>query len=151
MNARAIRRLMEGLPNDPLSITANVTLNAAELLTGRIFLLNAATVTVKIPKANGSGTTLTFIVQTIATSQIIQTALSTDLFIGSIFIGVADATTGRIENANGSSNNILTMDGAHKGGANKGDLIEFIDVAAGIWAVFGNITGTATVTNPFTP
>jgi hypothetical protein len=150
MNARAMKRLNLGLPNDPFSITTS-TFQADISYHQRYLLLNrAAGIAVKIPAANGSGTLLTFIVQKVTTGSpfyVISTNPSTDNFQGSIAVNLDASTAEAFKTA--SNSNTITINGTTTGGVTIGDQIELVDIAAGVWAVTGSIIGSGSIATPF--
>lgn len=155
MNARAMHRLLEGLPNDPISLTASVTLNATELLTWRLILLNSATgLTLTLPRANGSGTSLLIIVLTAITSgtYVIKRGLSTDVINGVANVavsGTAGASEHFFTTNSGSQSNTITLNGSTQGGNSIGDQIELYDCAAGQWIVQAVVTSSGSPATPF--
>jgi len=150
MNARAMKRLNLGLPNDPFSITTS-TFQATIDYHGRYLLLNRALGTaLKLPAANGSGTLITIIVQKVPTTtpcDVISTNPSTDIFAGSI-TNAATTGNGKLW-ATGTTDNTITLNGTTTGGVSIGDQIELVDIAAGIWAVVGTIVASGTIATPF--
>lgn len=154
MNARAMRRLLEGLPNDPFQVTVTTTFQlVSPTMWGKIIVANlAGTVTIQLPVSTGSGFFFELYVGTnsAGNTTIVQRGLSTDRFQGSVFIGVHNATTGKVFQANQVSNaNTLTLNGTTQGGVSIGDTVEFTDIAAGIWAVQGTVVGSGSIATPF--
>jgi hypothetical protein len=155
MNVRALRRFQDALPNDPLIVTASKTL--AELDGWRYILLSAAAgLTITLPAAKGTGKQYWFAVKTLLSSNsyIIKCASSSDLFYGGVSINVDTANTGKWFVATGGPNSnanagTLTLDGAHQGGGSIGDFVYLVDAATNVWMAEGELTGTATVTTPW--
>ena len=121
---------------------------------GRITLLSLlAGFTVTLPPAIGSGVIYRAQVGIVRTSgnYIIQAASSSDNMEGLIFIadgGSSDAVLGFPTTSNTSDT--VTMNAASTGGLTIGDWIEFVDAAANIWHVRGQLTGTGgSVATPF--
>lgn len=153
MNARAMRRLLEGLPNDPYQITVTATFQVVNPIHyGRILVPNlAGTVTIQLPNATGSGMYFEVYVGTNSAGQtvIVQRGISTDRLQGSVFIGVHNATTGKVFQASQTTNaNTVTLNGTTQGGVSIGDTLLFTDIATGIWAIQGTVVGTTPAT-PF--
>ncbi len=146
MNARAMTRLMEGLPSKALAVTTSTFQADIQMHLTPIVLSRGAGVAMKMPRANGSGTIL-IVIQGIVTTtpfNVITTNPSaTDLFAGSITTGVDNATTGKdwMTVAGASGSNTITLNSTTTGGATIGDQLYFIDIAAGIWAVAGSVIG----------
>ena len=146
MNARAMKRLQLGLPGDPLILAGNFT--ATIDLHERIIVLNAATMTVTLPRANGSGTYLEFCLGIAAVSMIIKRGISTDVIRGNIFVGIDNSTSGK-SFASASTSNTITLNGSTTGGANIGDSLVLVDQQAGVWSVAASIIGSGGIATPF--
>lgn len=154
MNARAMRRLMEALPNDPFQITGSATF---QLLTpgnyGRILVPNfAGTVTIQLPLATGSGFWFEVYLGTNSAGQttVVQRGISTDRMQGSVFIGIHNSTSGKVFQASQTSNaNTCTLNGTTQGGVSVGDTLLLTDIASGIWAIQGTVVGSGTIATPF--
>lgn len=149
MNARAIRRFQEALPNDPV-IVSTATFQMDISMTERITRIDVATTTITLPQANGSGTYLQFILGIVAVSVIIKRALAADRFQGSLQTEIDTAATGKSWQANSTTNaNTITLNGSTTGGATIGDSIVLIDIKSGIWAVYGSVMASGGIATPF--
>lgn len=106
--------------------------------------------TITLPPATGSGTRLRFITRTAATSgsNVVKAQNSTDVMIGSLDVSIAAGGALSSFQAAAASDTI-TMNRTTTGGAVAGDVIEMEDVASGVWAVRGVLTGTAAPATPF--
>lgn len=128
---------------------------SAPAQTGKMFSINGfnalAGTTFTLPAATGSGTRLMFYVNTLATSlsHILQTNPLTDFFIG-IISGMNNSTGAQVAFAAASTSNTITLNRAGTGSVTKGEWIEVIDVAAGLWLVRGMLSASgAAFTTPF--
>jgi len=149
MNARGTTRLLEALPNDPV-LVATATFQVDISMTRRIIVVNAATSTLTLPQANGSGTYLTFILGIVAVSVIYKRALAADRYQGSIQTEIDTNNTGKTWQANSTTNaNTVTLNGSTTGGATIGDTVFFTDIAKGVWAVWGSVIGSGAIATPF--
>lgn len=150
MNARAMKRLNLGLPNDPFHITTS-TFQATIDYHQRILVLDSTSaITVSLPKANGSGCELTFILAKNSAgvaSNIIKRNPSTDIIQGSIAVNL-DASTAEAFKA-ASTSNTVTLNGTTTGGVATGDTLFFFDIAAGVWVVTGSVIGSGSIATPF--
>jgi hypothetical protein len=151
MNARAIRRFLKQLPNDVLQIASTGTTQLdGDELANRIIALNvAAGATVSFPRTTGSGMTFWVVVLKVSTTgYILDCDPTTDGFYGSISVNLTGSTSTGFASGT-SSNNVITLNGTTTGGSQIGDTLQFIDLAAGTWAVSGDIIGTGSVATPF--
>ena len=109
----------------------------------------AAGVVVTLPAATGTGDIYKFFVNTTVTSNSykVQVANATDVICGLAF---GDDGDGEPANAwaSGATSDTITMDGSTQGGL-KGDSIEIIDVATGLFSCKVFITQTGTEATPF--
>jgi hypothetical protein len=144
MNARAMTRLMEGLPNS-VALINTATFNALIDHHLRTLYINLATTTITLPKANGSGTRLLFVVGLTATSIVISRAVSADVMAGVIYSYVSGTVSAFIP---GATDNTFTLNGTTKGGL-KGDTIELVDTATNFWAIRANLQNTGSAATPF--
>ena len=106
--------------------------------------------TVTLPAATGSGRKYRFIVGVTATgSKVIQVANSTDEFAGIVYQVDTDTGDALVAYPAVASDNYdtVTLNGTTTGGL-AGDVIEVIDVAAGLYAISGDTAGTGTVATP---
>ncbi len=133
-----------------------VTLTAATTLTaplhaGRVILLSLlAGFTTTLPAARGSGDAYHFKVGIVRTSNsyIIAVASSSDTMAGPV--SMVDTDDDNMEGfaASGTSDTI-TMNATTTGGVTIGDWIELVDVAANLWHVSGQLTGSGNLLTPF--
>ena len=151
MNARGLRRLLQGLPNDVFLVSATgTTQRIGSEIDGRVIGLNvAAGATVSFPRTTGSGICFWVVVLKVSTTgYILNCDPTTDGFFGSISVNLTGSTSTGFASGT-SSNNIITLNGTTTGGSQIGDTLQFIDLAAGTWAVSGDIIGTGSVATPF--
>lgn len=152
MNVRALRRFQEALPNDPLVVSA-ITGTSLQLvsdnITQRVVVLSAVAGLnyIALPKATGSGCTITFVVGKLLTSNsYIIKCSGSDVYNGSVNVYTSAGTAKLFIS---TANATLTLDGAHQGAGAIGDYIQVWDILSGIWAIDGNQLGTSAVTTPF--
>ena len=132
------------------AITLNSSFSGIPLILDR-----AAGVVVTLQAATGTGDTYKFYVKTTVTSNSykIQVANGTDIMSGVAF-GSDDETplsgtpTAIDMWTAGASDDTFTMDGSTKGGK-KGNHVEILDMAAGMFHVRAVLTQTATEVTPF--
>lgn len=130
-----------------VSLTANTTLTSSQ--TGVTFILNAlAGLTVTLP-APVVGTTFTFYVGTVPTSNAykIITDASTTFLAGGIYVDKALTIT-RYD-ANGSTIRSISLNGTTTGGATIGDSITLVCVTATQWSIQGTYSASGTLATPF--
>ena len=133
-----------------VAVTGNVTATSAANA-GRINLLNvAAGATVTLPAATGTGNVYRFAVQTTVTSNsyIVKVANSTDVMAGRAIVLTDNASDAMIGYETASDTDTITLNGTTKGGY-KGDTIELVDIASGLWLVTVNTSATGTEATPF--
>lgn len=127
----------------PKNFTASATLTRADAQT--VLTVNAAAgLTLTLPAATGLGDLYRIVIGTTVTSNsvVVKVANSTDIMSGIAISGAdAGATVNGWETA--STDDTITLNGTTTGGV-KGDYIELIDAASGLWSVrlFGSSTGT---------
>lgn len=135
---------------EPVNVTDATYTFSSKPYDDKIITLNrAAGVTVTLPAATGSRARYRFIVGTTVTSNSdkIQVANATDVMAGfAIQSQDAGATLQMFEA--GASDDTITMNGSSTGGI-RGDVVEVIDIAAGVWAVDVRLAGTGTEATPF--
>jgi hypothetical protein len=151
MNARAMHRLLRGLPNDVRQITTTGTtqLFGDDLHMAIIALNVAGGCTVSFPRTTGSGLCFWIVVLKVSTTgYVLDCDPTTDGFFGGISVNLSGSTSTDFASGT-SSNNIITLNGTTTGGAQIGDTLQFIDLAAGTWAVSGDIIGTGSIATPF--
>jgi len=150
MNARGMKRLNLGLPNDPFSITTS-TFQADISYHGRILLMSRALgIAIKLPRANGSGCMLQFTVGIVPTTTpfiVISTSPSTDIYAGSLSVNLDASTAESFKTA--STSNTITINGTTTGGVTIGDTIFLDDIQAGVWMVTGAMIGSGSIATPF--
>ncbi|MDP2377779.1 hypothetical protein [Reyranella sp.] len=111
-----------------------------------------AAVELVLPAATGSGGKYRFVVDVVNTSgYVIKAAVGADVFRGLIFgQSATDSATDAARTwKSGSTDDTLTFNGTTKGGVQRGDWVEFEDVAADAWAVRGMITQSGAEASPF--
>lgn len=108
-----------------------------------------------LPAATGTNVRLLFYVSTLATSNshIVKTSPATDSFGGLIFGARTDsgnAVLGFAGTIGGTNSNTITLNRTTTGSVNKGEWVECIDVASGVWLVRGFLSATgAAFATPF--
>lgn len=109
----------------------------------------AATSTVTLPAATGTGNIYRFIVSAVNTNNhVIQVANATDVFEGVAWMANdTDSSVSAFET--GASDDTLTLNGTTTGGAAIGDKVEIIDYASGKFMIHAFLTGTGTEATPF--
>lgn len=143
-----------GLDNNALSKapvvlnTETQTINSSYANKPLVFN-RAAGVVVTLPAATGTGDVYKFYVNTTVTSNSykVQVANATDVICGLAF---GDDGDGEPANAwpSGATSDTITMDGSTQGGV-KGDSIEIIDIASGLFSCTVFITQSGTEATPF--
>lgn len=117
---------------------------------GKTITVNrAAGSTLTLPAATGTGTVYKIFTGTTITSVnlIIQVASASDILAGVAWMANdTDASVSGFETAGDSDT--MTMNGTTKGGI-KGDYIQIIDMAAGLFSVQAFLTGTGSEVTPF--
>ena len=134
-----------------------VTLIAATTLTaplhaGRVILLSLlAGFTVTLPPATGNGDRYHFKVGIVRTSNsyIIAVASADDTMAGPVSIVDTDTNDNMEGFAASSTSDTITLDATTTGGLTIGDWIELVDVAANLWHVSGQLTGSGNLATPF--
>ena len=134
-----------------------VTLIAATTLTaplhaGRTILLSLlAGFTVTLPPATGNGDRYHFKVGIVLTSgnYIVQVASSSDTMAGPISMVDTDTNDNMEGFAASGTSDTITMNATTTGGLTIGDWIELVDVAANLWHVSGQLTGSGDLATPF--
>lgn len=106
----------------------------------------AATQTITLPAATGTGNLYRIFVQTTKTGDlVIQVASASDVMNG--VVGVATDAAG-VNIPTAATSDTLTMNGTTTGGV-QGSFVEFQDVASGVWRVSGALVSTGTEATPF--
>jgi hypothetical protein len=111
---------------------------------------NAAGSVVTLPAALGTGRRYRFAVTVLATSNshIVKVANSVDVMIG-ILLGVGAANTDLVGYSAGATDDTITLNRTTTGSVAKGEVIEVVDVAAGVWLVSGVFKSSGTQATPF--
>lgn len=116
----------------------------------RILYLNAAAgKAITLPAASGSGSRFRFILGTAVTSgsHTIKVANATDVMIGHA-VALADAGDTLVGFETAADTDTISLNGSTTGGK-KGDEIEIIDVASGVFFVKTLISATGVEATPF--
>lgn len=136
------------------ALLAGSTLAMSRILhRGKTILLDQlAGSVVTLPKASGSGAKYRFLVHVLATSNShqIKVGNTTDIIRG--VVSVLDSDLATVNNfaffANGTTDDTITLDRVNTGSVKLGEWLEIEDVAAGVYAVKGQLSGAAPAT-PF--
>lgn len=126
-----------------------LTITAATHSDKIVTLNNTAPITVTLPAASGSGAKFRFWVGVAATGTAskIQVANATDVMAGYQF--TVTTTSTNVEGfATSATSDTYSMNGTTQGGI-VGDLIEIIDVKAGVFSVMAYTSSTGTEATPF--
>ena len=134
-----------------------VTLTVATTLTaplhaGRTILLSLlAGFTVTLPAATGNGDRYHFKVGIVLTSgnYIVQVASSSDTMAGPISMVDTDTNDNMEGFAASGTSDTVTLNVTTTGGLTIGDWFELVDVAANLWHVSGQLTGSGDLASPF--
>lgn len=129
---------------------ASLTLTQAAHAGKDIILTIAATQTITLPAATGTGDRYRIVVGVTATGdKVIQVANATDEFAGVVY--QVDTDTGDALVAypavDADGYDTVTLNGSTTGGL-AGDVIEIIDAAAGRFAIVGHTNATGVVATP---
>lgn len=125
---------------------ASLTVTAA-LHANRVTRLNRATgVAVALPAATGTGNRYTFFVgTTMSGGSTTITTNGSDVYNGNVVqIKTSD---GSIKGYTAATSTVITLDGSTQGGV-KGDLIELIDQATGVWSLKALTSASGSVATP---
>ena len=136
------------IPVGPVAIAATATLNREEHA-GRVCIVSmaAATVTLTLPAATGSGDVYKFYVLVNATpSSLVIEAATGGSDLQGVLALASDIAGVSITSA--VADNTITMNGTTSG-ALPGTWIEIIDVSAGIFAVTGGLAASGTELDPW--
>lgn len=132
---------------------AAITLNQHTHEGRTLLLTTATTMIVTLPQAVGSGARYKFIVETIraaAGAYVIEAGASE--YRGTVFT-LGDDSTNNVEAftvTDSDSFGTCTLNGTTTGGVAIGDWLEFLDIAASVWAVTGFTNSSGTEATPFT-
>lgn len=129
----------------PVVVTATTLTLTAALHAGKTVVQNAAAgCAIALPAAVGTGNLYRLYVKTTITSVgvIISATPGSDVFTGMAWV-MSDNSQAVLAYLPGGTDNTLTLNGTTTGGY-AGHLLEFRDVAAGVWSVesYGKATGT---------
>lgn len=129
----------------PIVTTASSLTLTAALHAGKTVVQNAASgCAIALPAATGTGAVYRVIVKTTITSVgvIISCVPLTDAFLGMAWV-MSDNSQAVLAYLPGATDNTVTLNGTTTGGYG-GHMIEFRDIASGVWEVqsFGKATGT---------
>ena len=134
---------------------ATVTITAATHANVPLILTRAAGVVATLPAASGTGNNYKFYVDTTVTTNayVVQVANATDVMTGVAFgsddeSALAGTPTAIDMWVAGATSDTLTMDGSTRGGL-KGNYVEILDIAAGLFHVKAVLTQTGTEVTPF--
>lgn len=131
-------------------IIAEATFTAAPAHPVQEYLLDrAAGSTVTLPAATGTGFRYRFRVGTTVTSNanIVQVSSSSDVMAG-VVMGARDAGAEVAGWETAADSDTLSLDGSTKGGF-VGDIVEFVDIKKGVWAVSGIVNQSGGEASPF--
>lgn len=133
----------------PISITADTTLNRNTHAGNLLNFAIASGATVTLPASAGTGDVYRFFVRTTITSNNakIQVANSTDVIQGCVEIGAAGGVAGVVAGTTTTSDTI-TMNGTTTGGI-IGSYVELTDALTGFWVLNGSLLASGTVATPF--
>jgi hypothetical protein len=126
-----------------------LTIENHNLATIKLDTLTGSTVT--LPAARGTGAKFRFLVTVLATSNshIVKVANATDIIQGIMECLDSNlATVNMFGFAAGATADTITLDRTNTGSVTVGEWFELEDVAAGLWAVHGVLSGAAPAT-PF--
>jgi len=154
MNARSMRRLMEGMPNFPVLIQSTAIYQVLSPNQWGVILVPnlAGTVTIQMPSATGGGMWFEIYLGTLSAGQttIVKRGQSSDRLQGSVFIGVHATNNGEVFQASQTANaNTVTLNGTTQGGVSVGDTLLFTDIMVGVWSIQGTVVGSGSVATPF--
>ncbi len=147
--AKAVTREKLAVSAPVFLIAATVTITAVTHANLPLVLTRAAGVVATLPKASGSGNSYIFYVDTSVTtnSYKIQVANATDVINGLAFGLDGDGVPANAWSS-GTTGDTVTMDGSTQGGI-RGDSVEILDVAAGLFVVKAYLTQSGTEATPF--
>lgn len=147
MNARALRRLELGMPNDVYVINQTATFQLLnDIHDWRVGRIDNATQVVQLPNANGGGSAIILSLGIAATNMQIKVP-SGAAYQGVIDIGVVASTNKNV--FTGSGNHTITLNGGTTGGSNVGDIFYFFDIKTNVWAVVAETIGSGSIATPF--
>lgn len=135
------------------AVSAGSTLAMSRILhRNKTILLDTLTGSVAtLPKASGSGARYRFVVSVLATSNshVVKVGNTTDVMRGPIAVLDSDlATVNNFAFFATTNDDTITLDRTNTGSVRLGEWIEVEDIAAGVYAVRGQVAGAAPAT-PF--
>lgn len=141
----------QGIPNAPTAAGSALTLTVASHDGKTIALDTLAGSTVTLPAATGSGATFKFLVTVLATSNnhIVKVASASDIIQGIVNIidtDTAGTTTGF---ATAADSDTITLNRSTTGSAMRGEWLEIVDIATGVFTVKGQLANTGAGATPF--
>lgn len=133
-----------------VSLDESTTLTKAEHGSGRILKLDGtgAAYTQTLPAATGSGDKYTFVVGAVNTSNHVISA-GAGVFQGNIITNSTGDTPDLGQPWPAGGGDTITLNGTTTGGQAVGDIVEVIDIAAGVFQVSGVTTTSGTEATPF--
>lgn len=128
-----------------------LTLTRALHNNGTILLDTLTGSVVTLPAATGTGSRFRFLVKTLATSNShkVQVANGTDIMQG-IIAQLSDNAAAMLGWAAGAADDTVTLNRSTTGSVFRGEYLEIVDAAAGVFLINGIIGGTGTEATPFT-
>lgn len=134
--------------NAPVAVTASTLAVTQALYSGKTIVQNAASgCAISLPAATGTGSRYRIYVKTTITSVgVVITTAGSDVFSGGIL--VTKTSDGTVLASNSTANKTITLNGTTTGGI-AGTLVEFQDMASGVWGVTGYATASGSIATPF--
>ncbi len=130
---------------------SSTTLTLVDADAGKTIITDiAATQTITLPAATGSGNVYTVIIGVTATGdKVIQCGNTTDEFAGIVYQVDSDTSDALVAYPAVAADNFdtITLDGSTTGGL-AGDKIIAVDIASGLFHLQGHTVGTGTVASP---
>ena len=118
---------------------------------GKICLWDtAAGTTFTLPAATGTGARFRFVISVIATSNshIVKVANGTDIIQG-VILGISDAGNAELGWIAASTDDTITLNRTTSGSVTRGEWVEIIDVASGLFLCTGSIAQNGVEVTPF--
>lgn len=154
MSEEGLHQLLSSHPDfssKAVGLTAAAYTLSHEKHADRTMLLDrAAGSTITLPKAIGSGHKFKVKIKTTATSNsvIVKVGNTTDIIQG-VIMALSDGSNAVLGWEAGASDDTITFDRTTTGTAKVGHWIELEDIAAGVWAVSGQIAQSGSEATPF--
>ena len=123
------------------TLTVDPTVHAGGWIVSNL----AATQTITLPAATGTGHTYNFFIAITKTGAMVFDAVGTDVLNGGVTL--ATDAAGEMFNA-AVTNTKLSMNGTTTGGV-VGTRLHFTDVITGVWVVSGHVISTGAEATPF--